>query len=101
MSKSSAFDVERVLDPRTAKLLRGETIKVRGMKQRLETKLWKLCVLIAIWIAIAVLQARQASHRDDWARADDGKKRSVVSLANEVKGEKGGDERATKSVVDA
>lgn len=64
-----AMDPTEVLDVRVQKLLRGETIRVRGapMKMRLSNKLWKLCVLFALSIVLWALQARQASKTDAWA----------------------------------
>ena len=64
-----AVDPTEVLDTRVRKLLRGETIHVRGapMKMRLSNKLWKLCVLFALSIVLWALQARQAMKVDAWA----------------------------------
>lgn len=64
-----AIDPTEVLDARVRKLLRGETIRVRGapMKMRLSNKLWKLCVLFALSIVLWALQARQAAKTDAWA----------------------------------
>lgn len=60
-------DVETVLDPRVRGLLRGETIRVRGLKMRVETKLWKLCILMTMFIIVWWARARQAANANAWA----------------------------------
>jgi len=60
-------DVESVLDPRVRGLLRGETIRVRGLKMRVETKLWKLCILMTMFVVVWWAQARQAAKANAWA----------------------------------
>jgi hypothetical protein len=70
-------DVERVLDPRVNGLLRGQTIKVRGMKVRLENKLWKLAVLFMLWAALWLAQTHAAARGNAWAAADPRAQRQI------------------------
>jgi hypothetical protein len=70
-------DVERVLDPRVNGLLRGQTIKVRGMKVRLENKLWKLAVLFMLWAAVWLAQTHAAARGNAWAAADPRAQRQI------------------------
>jgi hypothetical protein len=69
-TEDGVADVASVLDPRVHGLLRGKTIKVRGMKVRLENKLWKLVVLFMVWGALWMAQTHAAAKANAWAASD-------------------------------
>ena len=81
-------DVESVLDPRVRGLLRGDTIRVRGLKMRVETKLWKLCILMTMFIVVWWARARQAANANAWADGMGGHERgeSLVQKFNRGRG---------------